>query len=410
MIAFFTIALGIGTIAGGYVSFYLTRFNPVDTLRNKSAIGSDKSVLRRALMATQMVIFGGLTLSSITIYKQLELFRNGDMGFTSTNLLLLYPDSKGFGRSFDAFKKELMNIPDIESVSGARTLPGSEVRAIMKLPRKNNPSETVSVEGVSVDKDFIETMGIKMVTGASFSDAGTNDSRRECLINESAMNEFGLLHPLGEEIGGLRIIGVVRDFRMHSFREKTSPLIITKGTQSIREVAIRTRLGSAPNTIKSIQDLSKDFNNGKFMEYETFDERLGPLYTQEHKFAKVIGYATGLAIFIACLGVYGMSVLVCHQRVKEIGVRKVLGASLHDIYFMVTREFLGLVLVSTVVALPLTIYFMNKWLQQFAYRTELDLWVFVLAVTIDTAIVLATVTVQATRAAAANPARSLRHE
>jgi putative ABC transport system permease protein len=210
-------------------------------------------------------------------------------------------------------------------------------------------------------------------------------------------------------VGGATVIGVVADFNMHSLHERISPLRVTAGGR-IGEVAVRITPHDIQATAKWIAEKGARFNNGKPLEYETFDERLGGLYTQEHKFAEVMSYATGLAIFVACLGIFGMSIFVCQQKVKEIGIRKVLGASLGDVYFKLTGEFVGLILLSALLAFPVASYLVGKWLQQFVNRVDIGMWDLLITALVDTTVVLATVSYQAIRAARANPVLSLRYE
>ena len=410
ILAFLVLTLLVGCISGGYVSLYLARLNPVDTLKNKVPIGPGKVVLRRVLMTTQMVIFIGLTFASMAIRKQLVFFQQGDMGFAASQILVLYPDDKEFGRSFDAFKNELRSIPEVISVTGAIILPGSESFGVSKIPRKDNPAQFVSVEGISVDRDFIETMGLTIIAGVSLSGVARHGSGHDCIVNETAVRELGLSNPIGEEVGGSRIIGVVQDFHQHSFREKIPPLMISEGTQYLNEIAVRISPEKTSSCAQRIAEIAKKFNNGKPLDFESFDERLGGLYLEEHKFASIIEYATGVAILVASLGLFGMSAFVCQQRVKEIGIRKVLGASVRDVYLMVTKEFLGLIVLSAVIAFPLAYFVVNQWFQRFAYHTELNLWDLLLAVKIDVVVVLLTISIHVVRAATVNPVMSRRYE
>jgi putative ABC transport system permease protein len=253
-------------------------------------------------------------------------------------------------------------------------------------------------------------MGMKMVSGVSFHNHIPGVAGGNCILNETAAQGLGLPDPVGQLVGGSTVIGVVGDFNMHSLHERIGPVRIIESTKFTREIAVRIRPENLQATARWISDKGAGFNNGSPLEFESFDERLGALYTQEQKFASAIGYGTGLAIFVACLGIFGMSVFVSQQKVKEIGIRKVLGATLGDVYYALTGEFVGLIFLSALVAFPLALYVVRLWLQQFVYRIDISMWDLILAALIDIVIVLATVSYHAVRAGLANPVVSLRYE
>jgi putative ABC transport system permease protein len=409
LLAFVVLTIAVGLVAGSYVSMYLTRFNPIDILRGKATAASRKVFLRRTLMMSQMIVFLGLTLASLTVYRQLQLFQNGDIGFVKDNMIVFYPDNDEFGKTFDAFKNEMHQNPKIIDVTGANYLPMTESKGVSQFPKKGHPDETITVEGLRVDRDFIESMGMRMILGNTFRNRMSHTSGSVCILNETAAKDLGLKEPIGEDVGGSTVIGVVADFNMHSLHERIMPLRITEGT-NVGEVAVRVAPDVQKETSKWIAEKGSLFNNGKPLEYESFDERLGGLYIQEQKFAEAISYATGLAIFVACFGIFGMSVFVCQQKVKEIGIRKVLGASLGNVYFKLTGEFVGMILLSALLAFPVASYLVSMWLQQFVNRVNIGLWDFFITAFIDVAVVLATVSYHAIRAASANPVLSLRYE
>lgn len=409
LLAFTGLTIAVGLIAGSYVSLYLSKFNPIDILKGTLTAGSRKILLRRLLMMSQMIIFLGLTLASLTVYKQLRYFQNRDMGFDKDHLVVFYPDNDEFGKTFDVFKNEMQQNPKVVGVCGANFLPVTESKGVSQFPKKNHPDENITVEGMTTDRDFIETMGMRMLSGVSFRHRMSHVPGSVCILNETAAKELGLREPVGEQVGGSTVIGVVGDFNMHSLHERILPLRITEGT-TMREVAVKIASGEIQRTARWIAEKGARFNNGKPLEFESFGERLGSLYTQEGKFSKAISYATGLAIFVACLGIFGMSVFVCQQKVKEIGIRKVLGATTGDVYYRLTKEFVGLIVLASLVALPLASHLVGKWLQQFVYRIDISACDVLVTVVLDVVIVLATVRYHALKAATANPVVSLRYE
>lgn len=264
---------------------------------------------------------------------------------------------------------------------------------------------------MSVDPDFIETMGIKMLDGKSFSQVAPEESRNCSILNETAVRAFDIKDPLEQQFNGQRIIGIVKDFNIHSLREKVPPIAISCGTKFIREIAVRTeRSNDIPGVIKYVEAKSKKFNGGKPMEYQTFDNRLDDIYGSDYKFAEMIEYFTALAIFVACLGLFGVSLFVAQRRVKEIGIRKVMGASFVDVVNLLTKEFVAPALIASAISTPFMIYFMDDWLRNYPYHVNFDVYDVLLTILGALVIVLPTVGYQALKAATANPTESLRYE
>jgi putative ABC transport system permease protein len=405
------ITLLAGALAGSYVSFYLSGFRPMDILRSKLSTGGSKATLRKIMIAVQMVIFVGLITASITIYQQVRYFHNKDMGFDKEDLLVLTTENRGLGQTLDAFKAELKSDPSIINVSGTYLLPGSAGGGFSTIPDKSDPSRNISYQGLSVDRDFIETMKMTMVFGRSFAASTPEESRNTVILNETAMKAFGIANPSQELFNGRRILGVVKDFNMHSLHEAISPIVINYGTEFLGELAVRVRHSADISKIVNfLQSKSKTFNNGKPMDCQFFDDRLDDLYGTDYRFAEMIGCFTALAIFISCLGLFGVSLFVIQTRVKEIGIRKVMGASVGTIFYLVAKEFIALILIATIIAIPITIYSIDGWLQNYAYKVHVDAFVVIVALLIAVSIVLLTIGYQAVKAAMANPVEALRYE
>ncbi|MGA3245604.1 MAG: ABC transporter permease [Bacteroidota bacterium] len=405
------VTLVAGILAGSYVSFYLSGFRPMDILRNKLSTGGSKATLRKIMIAIQMVIFVGLITASITIYQQVRYFHNKDMGFDKEDLLVFSTENRNLGQTLETFKAELKSDPSITDVSGTYLLPGSGGGGFSMVPDKSDPTKKISYQGVSVDRDFIETMKMKLVYGKSFAQSTLEESKSAVILNESAVKVFGVVDPSQELVNGQRILGIVKDFNMHSLREAIAPIVINCSTEFVMEIAVRVRHSSdVSKTVSLIESKSKPFNNGKPMEYQFFDDRLDDLYGNDYRFAEMIGCFTALAIVIACLGLFGVSLFVIQTRVKEIGIRKVMGASVGTIFYLVAKEFIALILIATIVSTPITIYFMNGWLQHYAYKVSVDAFVVIFALLAAVCIVLVTIGYQAIKAATANPVEALRYE
>jgi putative ABC transport system permease protein len=195
-----------------------------------------------------------------------------------------------------------------------------------------------------------------------------------------------------------------------SARKKIPPILITQASDYLPEIVIKLKPGNIPNTIKLIREKSKEFNDGQPMSFDFFDERLKALYIDEQNFQKVIGYATGIAVFIACLGIFGISLFVCQQRIKEIGIRKVLGASVRNIFYLLTKEYVVMIVLSSLIAFPVSLYLIGKWLQNFEYKVDIDLWSFVISDIIAISIIIMTVSIKAIKTVRENPVEALKYE
>ena len=411
LMIFAGITLFAGILSGSYVSFYLSGFRPMDILRSKLSTGGSKARLRKIMIAVQMVIFIGLITGSMTIYEQVRHFHNKDMGFDNKNLLVLTAGNHRMDANFETVKAELMTDPAIAGVCGANYFPGSENGQSEILPDKSDPSKKIRYQSRTVDRDFIETMKMKMVRGKSFAEATAEEIKNAVIINETAMREFGIGDPSRDMIQGQRVLGVVKDFNIRSLRDAIEPMIINCSTEHLGEIAVRVQLAANLATAVNFVDAkSKSFNNGKPMTRQLFDERLDGLYGNEYRFAQMIGFFTALATFIACLGLFGVSLFVIQTRVKEIGIRKVLGAPVGTIFYLVAKEFIVLTLISTIIAVPITMYSINGWLQNYAYRVNVDVFVVLASLIAAMFIVLVTIGYQALRAATANPVEALRYE
>jgi putative ABC transport system permease protein len=358
-----------------------------------------------------MVIFTGLITASLTIYKQVRYFHSKDMGFDKRDLLVLYGGYRGFGSAIDAFRTQLKSNPSIIGVSASSQLPGAEGGAFATAPHKLDPSKIIAYQILSVDREFIETMKMNMISGQSFADVAPQDSLHGSILSETAVKAFGIKDPSSEMFQGERIYGVVRDFNMRSLRDEITPVVLRCSPQYVNEIAVRVS-GTAdlPKTVKFIEAKSMAFNAGQPMESQFFDDRLDELYGNDYRFAGMIGTFTAMAVFIACLGLLGVSLFVMQTRVKEIGIRKVMGASIGNVFYLVSKEFILLALLSAIVAIPVTTYVINAWLQNYAYRVSVDVSVVLYALLAAMIIVLMTISYQALRASRANPVDALRCE
>jgi putative ABC transport system permease protein len=421
LVLFSGITLLAGVLSGSYVSFYLSGFSPIDVLHSKVSTGASKVTLRRIMLAVQMVIFVGLVTASLAIYRQVDYFHSKDMGFEKEDLIVLASHRPKLGSTsdpsrfdmtrFETFKAELLSNPSIAGVTGAQHLPGREEGHASTIVLKSDPSKKVTCQELSVDRDFIETMKMHMVLGKSFAEVTPEESRNTVILNESAVKALGVSDLSKETVRDQRILGVVRDFNLRSLRDNIPPVIIQCDTSERNEIAVRVRHGAdVSKTLGVVLAKSAMFNDGGPMSFEFFDDRLDNLYSSDYRFARMIGYFTALAMFITCLGLFGVSLFVIQTRMKEIGIRKVMGASVGTILVLVGKEFIALISMSTIIGLPIAAYFVNGWLENYAYRVAVDFALGLVTFVAATIVVLAAISFQALRAATANPVEALRYE
>lgn len=415
IILYIAVTVVAGILSGSYVSFYLSGFQPASILRNKFIVGQTKVAFRRILIALQMIIFVGLIMASITIYRQMRYFHDKNMGFDTKNLLVFSgygeESNDSTGDRFQALKQEINDIPDVQAVSGGNFVPGTQSYSASTVPNESNPQETVTYQTFSVDRDFFYALRTKIVLGRTFAEVPLNDAKNAVVMNQAAVKAIGITNPLQQLFNGHRILGVVKDFNMHSLHEKIAPTVFWDEPQRVREIVVRLRhLRDVPQTIASIEKVLERFDGGKRLDYQFFNNRLSDMYTSDYKFADMIGYFTGLAIFVACLGLFGMSLFIIQRHLKEIGVRKVFGASVICILISVLKEYFALQLISTVIALPVSVFFTEEWLRDFAYHVNVNLFSVLAALLVGLLIVLFTVGYQSLKAATNSPMESLRYE
>lgn len=420
IVLYIGVTLAAGILSGSYVSFYLSRFHPAEILRNKFNVGRDRVALRRVLIATQMVIFVGLILASITIYRQMRYLHTKDMGFDTKNLVVFSNWKTSFADvnndyRFRALQSDLEAIPNLVSVASGTWVPptpGDAGAVTRQAPNETDPQTVVLFAEDWVSRNYFETMGMKMVYGATFDQVTPEEAKDAVIMNQEALEEFGITNQSERLFEGHRIIGIVENFNFLSLHQKISPAVFYEDqAHGQYDIVVRLKeLRDAPKIIPAIEKHVEEFYGGEKVHYQFLDDRISAMYGSDYKFADMIGYFTSLAIFIACLGLFGMSLFVIQRRVKEFGVRKVLGASVMSILLSSTKEFVMILFVSTVISLPISINFINNWLQGYAYHVNVNIVSILIASLSGLVIVLLTISYHAIKAASANPVASLRYE
>ena len=412
----------VGFIAGSYPAFLLSSLQPANVLNGSSLWSKKNGFIRKGLVVFQFMISIAMMIGAFIIQSQMTYIRNKNLGLEKDHIIVteFTRMDRETRNGYNTLKIELLKHPSIQSVSVSRHLPtswGYSATVINGWEGRQEDEDGVYVYLNFVDEDFLDVYGLELMEGRNFVHTDFQENVYSCIINETAMMRFGWENGVGKRLGeDYKVIGIVKDFHFSSLRENIAPLILNvigeprPGARAHYQFSVKILPGNMDETLKFIEnEFIKIFPHDIF-DHRYFGEDLDLMYHAEQRLGKTITYFTILAVLIACLGLFGVASFTAERKTKEIGIRKVLGASIPNILLLFSKEFTKWVLMANIIAWPVAYYVMDKWLQGFAYRTDIGLWIFGLSAWLTFIIALLTVSVQSVKAALMNPVDSLKYE
>ena len=415
----FIVTVVVTALAGFYPSIVLSRFNPVNALKSKLTSNAGGISLRRGLVVFQFIIAQVLIIGTLIIVKQMNYFMDQPLGFDKDAVINVpFRIDTTLMSKMDYLKRQLLSVNGVQTVSLSTNTPvenGNDTWSTVKFDHAVKESDFKAITKFA-DEEYVPTYKLPLIAGRNVQHS---EMTKEFLVNESLVKSLGLKRPediIGKEISMWNdqikcpVVGVLKDFNDRSFRNEVAPLLITTDKAMYNQLAIKLGTKSMSSTLQSIKKIFDQTYPDFVYQYKFLDEKIAGFYKQENQLSQLYKIFSAIAIFLSCLGLYGLASFMAVQRIKEVGIRKVLGASAGDIVYLFSKEFVVLIAIAFAIATPIAWYYMHQWLQDYVYRIDVSWWLFAVGGLASIIIALATISFRAIKAALANPVKSLRSE
>ncbi|MFC2139238.1 ABC transporter permease, partial [Bacteroidota bacterium] len=406
-----TVTLLTGLVSGIYPAFYLSSFKPVDIFRDTDAGAKRKSVFRQYLVVVQFVISIALIIGTTTIQQQMSFMQNKSLGFDKENVIVIPASTRNIRQNVNVLREKFLLTSNVQSIAVSTNTPGDNIYGD-RTYTIDQTGKGANLTFMSVDYYFGDTYNLEFEAGRDFSEKYGTDTTGVLIVNETAIKKYGITpeEMVTRTLNGVPVIGVVKDFHFKSLHKEVEPLALILNPARVGYISLRLNPGNYSQILKSVEDVWNEVIPGGDFQFSFVDERLNEQYKAEVKTSSLFFIFSSLSIIVACLGLFGLAAFTTEEKTKEIGIRKVLGATNSGIVLSLIKQFSIWVLAANIIAWPLAYYVMNNWLQDFAYRTNMNLWIFIISGLVVLTIALLTVGYQSIKAALSNPVDSLRNE
>jgi putative ABC transport system permease protein len=408
IVVYLTLTVIIGVISGLYTSSYLSGLKVVDIVKSTALRGKRKQFFRSTLIVVQLVIFCSFVSSTLIIRSQYKYALNKDLGYYNKDIIIIE-----LGRDFSGYSAYINNIKSNPNViMAAGVMDGLPMQGSMSsmVPHFEDKSLKVNVEGLAVDYNFIKTMGIKILQGREFSQDFGSDLKQSVMLNEAAVKQLGIKEPLGKQLFGSTIIGIVKDFNLHSIHSNIPPLMINMTDKYIQQVVVHYKPGTLANILPMLEAEWKKAAPERPFQFTPIEDMIKSIYSSERNLSTIVSIFALFTLLIAAFGLFGLTLFIARSRIKEIGIKKAFGSSEQSIVYSFLIDNLILVITAGLLCVPITIYFMTRWLNKFAFKTQINWWVFLISFVVSAIVVLMTVYIHSYRASRVNPVNALRYE
>jgi putative ABC transport system permease protein len=411
------ITLTAGLFAGLYPAFYLTRFQPIGVLKGSVKTGKEKSGFRRNMVVFQLVISIVLIIGMFTVYKQMNFIQNRSLGFDKENVVILPVRGSQFAQGYQSFRNELMASSQIISAARSADVPSERIYGNTNFRQLQKTDDPVSIYIINTDYDFVDTYKMELAAGRNFSEDFGTDTTGTLILNEAAANRIGWTaeEAIGKDLvyarnAQAKVVGVVKNFNYKSAREEIEPLVLVLSPDYFFSISVRIAPGDVRKTLDFVEQKWATSFPGELFQYSFLDQRINQLYESEQRMQSIFLVFSCFSIFVACLGLFGLAAFTAEVRTKEIGIRKVLGASTRNVILLLSNEFTKWIILANIIAWPLAWFFMNKWMQNFVFKADIGWSVFLMSGVLALIIAVVTFSFQAIKAAFTNPADTLKYE